>query len=58
MIRKGSTVAYVSYNKLGKKSAGIGRVVEIDKINNTCVVADCWQYYTCLITDCENTCNW
>lgn len=57
MIRKGSTVAYVSYNK-GKKSAGIGKVVEINKFNNTCVVADCWQYYTCLITDCENTCNW
>ena len=57
MIRKGSTVAYVSYDR-GHKTAGIGKVVEIDKVNDTCVVMDCWQFYTCNITECENTCNW
>ena len=57
MIRKGSTVAYVSYDR-GHKTAGIGKVVEINKFNDTCVVMDCWQFYTCNITECENTCNW
>lgn len=58
MIRKGSTVAYVSYDNTGKKSSGIGKVIEIDKNNNTCIVADYYIYYTCNISDCENTCNW
>lgn len=57
MIRKGSTVAYVSYEK-GYKECGIGIVRDINKELKTCLVSDYGKLYLCLLSDCENTCNW
>lgn len=57
MIRKGSTVAYKTFIN-DKKYCGLGKVIEINKENNTCIVADYYTYYTCLLSDCENTKNW
>lgn len=57
MIRKGSTVAYKCYRN-NKKYCGIGKIIDINKQNNTCRVMDIYEIYDCFITDCENTCNW
>ncbi len=57
VIRKGSTVAYKCYVN-GRKEAGIGIVREIDRESGLCVVSDYGRFFTCLISDCENTCNW
>ena len=58
MIRKGSTVAYKCWDSNGKKDAGIGIIREIDRENGLCVVSDYGRLFTCLISNCENTCNW
>lgn len=58
MIRKGSTVSYKSYDSKGHKECGIGKVIEIDRVNGLCTVADYYNYYVCLISDCENTNSW
>lgn len=57
MIRKGSQVAYKCFVN-GVKQAGLGKVISIDKENQTCIVADYYNFYTCLLKDCENVCNW
>ena len=57
MIRKGSTVSYVTYEK-GYKECGLGIVREVNRELKTCLVSDYGKIFLCLLEDCENTCNW